>query len=165
MRKKLLATIALVAVLAVAGCGGGSKNSSNSKNSAGGGEAASAATGDIPDNQVFLVYKGPGYSIKYPEGWTKKGSGRDLRFSDKDNSVHLVLGSGQPPVKLSHGRAKLTLRRQGQPNPVTGQRPQLVIDRYVYGKRGRVATLDLATPKGVDNVDAYRLISNSFKWQ
>ena len=160
MLKKLAALIALVAVLAVAGCGGGSSAQQSS-----GGEAASAATGDIPDNQVFLVYKGPGYSLKYPEGWTKKGSARDLRFSDKDNSIHLVVGSGPSPLPLHGGRAKVTIHRVGAPNAVTGKRPLLIIDRYVYGKSGRVAVLDLATPKGVDNVDAYRLISKSFRWQ
>jgi hypothetical protein len=161
MLKKLIAAALVATVLAGAGCGG----SGGSKPSAAQSEAASAATGDIPDNQVFLVYHGPGYSLKYPEGWTKKGSDRDLRFSDKDNSIHLVVGSGRAPVKLVHGRAKVTLKRLGPPNPVTGKRPVLLIDRYFYGKSGRRATLDLATPKGVDNVDAYRLISNSFRWQ
>jgi hypothetical protein len=28
-----------------------------------------------------------------------------------------------------------------------------------------VAILDLATPKGVDNVDAYRRISRSWQWR
>src|SRR5690348_2112104 len=34
-------------------------------------EAQATAAGDIPDNQVFLVFhdKSAGYSIKYPEGW------------------------------------------------------------------------------------------------
>ena len=32
------------------------------------------------------------------------------------------------------------------------------------GPGGRVATVDLGTPAGVDNVDAYRMIIQSFKW-
>ena len=39
-----------------------------------------------------------------------------------------------------------------------------MVDRYVYGQGGKVATLDLGTPQGVDNVDAFRMISESFKW-
>ncbi len=140
----------------------GGSSSSSSSNQA---EAASAASGDIPDNQVFLRYRGPGYSLKYPEGWTKLGSGTSLTFSDKDNSIHLVVRGGAPPVPLHGGRAKVTIHRLGKPNSVTGKRPQLVVDRYVYGHGGKVAVLDLATPKGVDNVDAYRLISESFRWQ
>lgn len=164
LMRRLTALALVVALLVAVGCGG-----SNSKSSSGGGgkqsEAAAAATGDIPDNQVFLTYKGPGYSVKYPEGWTKSGTGKNLTFSDKDNTIHLVLSTGAPPVPLHGGRAKLTIHKLGTPNPVTGKRPQLLIDRYVYGKGGKVAVLDLATPKGVDNVDAYKLISKSFHWQ
>src|SRR5689334_10126853 len=45
-------------------------------------DAASAATGDIPDNQVFLVFtdQAGGFSIKYPEGWTQNGSPRGVTF-------------------------------------------------------------------------------------
>jgi hypothetical protein len=40
-----------------------------------------------------------------------------------------------------------------------------MIDRYYLPGHGRVAVLDLGTPVGVDNVDAYRLISRSFRWR
>jgi len=59
---------------------------------------------------------------------------------------------------------KVTYTTQGQKSPVTGQRPKITVDRYVYFKGGKVATVDLATPVGVDNVDAYRMISESFRW-
>ena len=39
------------------------------------------------------------------------------------------------------------------------------VDRYELGSKGRVATVDLSTPVGVDNVDAFRLISDSFRWR
>ena len=58
----------------------------------------------------------------------------------------------------------MTYTTQGQKSPVTGQRPKISVDRYVYFKGGKVATVDLATPVGVDNVDAYRMISESFRW-
>src|SRR3954468_1441995 len=91
----VLATVAL----AVAGCGS-SKKSSSSASSAGArsAEAASAATGDIPDNQVFLTFRNSaaGYSIKYPEGWTQQGSGTDVAFRDKNNIVRIVVSSGGP---------------------------------------------------------------------
>jgi hypothetical protein len=50
------------------------------------------------------------------------------------------------------------------PNPVTGKRVTLSVDRYYVRKQGRRAVLDLGAPVGVDNVDAYRLISESFRW-
>ncbi|MEA2406055.1 MAG: hypothetical protein QOE69_174 [Thermoleophilaceae bacterium] len=155
-QRLILALCCVILLVVVVGCGGGSAKQS---------EAAAAATGDIPDNQVFLTYRGPGYSLKYPEGWAKSGTGTNLTFADKDNTIHLVTSTGAPPIPVQNGRGKVTIHRLGKPNPVTGKRPDLIIDRYVYTKNGRVAVLDLATPKGVDNVDAYRLISKSFRWR
>jgi hypothetical protein len=157
-------------------------------------EAQSAATGDIPDNQTFLTYGNPsaGYSVKYPEGWAQRGSGGDVTFQDKNNLIHITiarsgaptpasaaaqlarekkgnttLANGKPQtVSLGSGPAvKITYSTQSAPNPVTGKRVTLLVDRYEIGRAGKVATLDLGTPKGVDNVDAYRMISQSFKWQ
>jgi hypothetical protein len=157
-------------------------------------DARSAGTGDIPDNQVFLTYASPhgGFSIKYPEGWTQSGSARNLSFKDKNNVVHIVIAPGpvpnvalvisqlqglkraQPslrftapqPVPVAAGtalRARYTTR--SAPNPVTGKQVTLVVDRYVLGSRGRVAVVDLGTPVGVDNVDAYRMMIRSFRWR
>lgn len=156
-------------------------------------EAASAATGDIPDTQVFLTYKNTSavYSISYPEGWTRNGSGSDLTFSDKNNLIHVVIntaGAASPatvaaemkrlkqseptltfttpaPIQLKSGPAvKATYTTLSAPNPVTGKRVLLIVDRYELSRGGKRATVDLGTPKGVDNVDAYRLIANSFRW-
>jgi hypothetical protein len=127
-------------------------------------EAQAAATGDIPDNQVFLLFRNPqaGYSIRYPEGWARTGSGNDVTFQEKANLVHITVRNGAP-----HGKpgTKTTYSRTSAPDPVTGKRLRLVTDRYEYGNQGKVAVLDLATPVGVDNVDAYRMISESFEWQ
>ena len=196
MTKRRLTLIALpmtIAALAAAGCGS-SGSSSGPTNQASPADATSAATGDIPDNQVFLTFRNSkaGYSISYPEGWTQKGSANVVTFSDKGNAVDVAIVPGppatvasvsaalakqkaseptlaaQPPttVSLKHGPAiKATYTVQGPPDPVTGKRPLLVVDRYVYSHGGKVATVDLRTVKGVDNVDAYRLISNSFSWR
>jgi hypothetical protein len=45
-------------------------------------EANATAAGDIPDNQVFLVFKNStaGYSMKYPKGWARQGSGKRVTF-------------------------------------------------------------------------------------
>jgi hypothetical protein len=186
----LISALALTAVLALGGCGGSSSKSGGGGASSTNSEAASAATGDIPDNQVFLTYRDQslGYSLSYPEGWSRTGSGRDLTFRDKDNSIHLVVSSGAGPtpnavksqlvgggravrtaprrVTLKHGPAiRAAYLQRGPPNTVTDKRPFLSVDRYVYAHGGKVATLDLSTPKGVDNVDAYRMIAGSFRWR
>ena len=128
----------------------------------------------------------------YPEGWTLKGSGADTTISDKNNIVHVVITSGHartmgdllseltalkrtnptlaftPPttVQLTSGVAiKATYTTRSAPNPVTGKSVLLIVDRYELSKAGRRATVDLGTPRGVDNVDAYRKMINSFRWQ
>jgi hypothetical protein len=48
---------------------------------------------------------------------------------------------------------------------VTGKRVTLVVDRYYVWTNGKEAIVDLGTPVGVDNVDAYRMMIASFKWK
>jgi hypothetical protein len=156
-------------------------------------DARSAATGDIPDNQVFLVFtdRAGAFSIKYPEGWTQSGSPRDVTFRDKNNLVHVVIAPGAAPTPTSvagqlnaskqadstlsfHAPQTVTIgsrpvvtavyTTESAPNPVTGKRVKLVVDRYELAGGGRVATVDLGTPVGVDNVDAYRMMIESFRW-
>lgn len=154
-------------------------------------EANAAAAGDIPDNQVFLVFHngGAGYSIKYPEGWAQQGAGDSVVFRDKNNIVRIAVARGPAPtaraVRVELARvggvrvesAPKTLRVSGKPavktvyttvsapNAVTGKRVTLVVDRYYLWRAGRRAVVDLGTPQGVDNVDAYRLMIESFRWR
>jgi hypothetical protein len=168
------------------GCGSSTASASAS-------EAASTATGDIPDNQQFLSFKNPqgGYSISYPEGWARSGNGGNVTFRDKSNTITIKVANGSQPTPasvatelkketatdpcLTPGKpqattagpnqvVKVTYTTEGPQSPVTGKRPTITVDRYVYFKGGKVATVDLATPVGVDNVDAYRMISESFRW-
>jgi hypothetical protein len=154
-------------------------------------EANAAAAGDIPDNQVFLLFRNAraGYSMRYPEGWAQRGVGTTVVFRDKNNIVRIDIGSGAvpraaaierelrglkgatlvsapQPIQLSGGRGyKVVYMTESAPNAVTGKRVTLVVDRYYLGRGSRRAVVDLATPKGVDNVDAYRLMIESFRWR
>jgi len=153
-------------------------------------EANSAAAGDIPDNQVFLAFsnRAAGYSMKYPEGWAQQGSGDRVTFRDKNNIVRIVVGAGAAPshasvqadvahlgnAQIQAGAQQMTISgkpafkvvysTESAPNAVTGKRVKLVVDRYYLWKGGRRAVVDLGTPEGVDNVDAYRLMIESFRW-
>ena len=196
-RRSVAWSLTVAAALAAGGCGGSGKSSQRGSTGAGAlsAEAQSAATGDIPDNQAFLVFHNSpgGYSIKYPEGWTRTGSGKDVTFEDKSNLVHVVVGSGSAPTPESASSQLTRLKRssaslvvvsaprqvtiggarviksaystRSAPNPVTGKSVTLVVDRYQLSSGGKVATVDLGTPRGVDNVDAYRLMIESFKWR
>jgi hypothetical protein len=208
--KLLLGLFVLAALGALAGCGSGghagaplqttaaktaTTSSSTGTTSASGpgalqAEANSAAVGDIPDNQVFLVFRsGAGYSMKYPEGWAQQGSGDRVTFRDKNNVARIVVAAGPAPttadvqadvarlggahvqsapqaITVSGAPAfKVVYSTESSPNAVTGKRVKLVVDRYYLSKGGGRAVVDLGTPEGVDNVDAYRLMIESFRWK
>jgi hypothetical protein len=157
-------------------------------------DAKSAATGDIPDSQNFLTLNAPKLRISmiYPEGWTVQEAASRVSIKDKNNLVQISVSHGTAPtaasvqaqlaalkqstpnltagptqaISLKSGPAvKATYTTQSAPNPVTGKQVTLTVDRYVLEHRGRVAIVDLGTPVGVDNVDAYKRMIESFKWQ
>jgi hypothetical protein len=154
-------------------------------------EANSAATGDIPDNQVFISFRdaSAAYSMKYPEGWAQQGAGRRVTFRDKNNIVRVVVTpgasptaasvrtdlrrltgahvrSGPQPLTISGSRAfKVVYTTASARNAVTGKRVTLEVDRYYLSRAGKEAIVDLGTPVGVDNVDAYRSMIESFRWR
>jgi hypothetical protein len=154
-------------------------------------EARAAATGDIPDNQVFLRYAntGAGYSMKYPEGWAQQGSGGTVTIRDKNNIVRIVaapggvatpanarkdlqgiagatITSGPLATTVSgHPAVKVVYTTQSAANAVTGKKLALVVDRYYLWHGSKRAVVDLGTPQGVDNVDAYRMMIQSFTWK
>jgi hypothetical protein len=111
---------------------------------------------------------------------------------DKNNLVRIALSRGSTPttasvqtqlaalkratptltastareISLKSGPAvKATYTTQSAPNPVTGKQVTLTVDRYELARAGRVAVIDLGTPVGVDNVDAYKRMIESFKWR
>jgi hypothetical protein len=192
--KLLVPVAAVSLAIAGCGSSNSSSSSTGpASSSAASAETQSAAQGDIPDNQKFLRYKNPqaGYSIKYPEGWAQKGTGNLVTVSDKGNSVKIAVTRGAVPTvasvtaQLQKEAAKdptlkpgtpqqlkvgpnqaihVVYHVQGPANPVTGKKPTLMVDRYVLESKGGVATVDQSSPVGVDNVDAYRLIIESFQW-
>lgn len=142
---------------------------------------------------MFLVFRNAvGYSIRYPEGWLQRGSRQIVTFQDRSNRVRIVASDGPAfsvasvstdlaalrsanasfhasaptAVSLPAGRAfKVTYTTESAPDPVTNKRLTLAVDRYYFSKGGKRAILDLGAPKGVDNVDAFRLIVKSFGWR
>ncbi len=197
-RWERLAALALIAALfAAAGCGSSKKKasppasstttpsttsttSSSTTSAPSGpgaltGEAKSAATGDIPDNQVYVLFANPagGYSMKYPEGWAQNGSGPKVVFQDKNNLARVVIQAGPRPTAASvradmvalHKKVPSLLFQAAQartiagapallvvystesaPNPVTNKRVTLGVDRYYLWHNGKVAIVDLGSP-------------------
>jgi hypothetical protein len=151
------------------------------------GEAGSASAGDIPDNQVFVRFSGPSFSLKVPEGWARSTAHGATTFRDKNNIVRVVVQTGAPPTVASMtaelardtkatvhtqphairlgGSAAVaaTYTTRSAANAVTGKSVTLTVDRYELGANGKRAVVDLGTPVGVDNVDAYRLMIESLR--
>ena len=127
--------------------------------------------------------------MKYPEGWAQQGTAGRVTFRDKNNIVRVVVAAGAAPtaasvrtdlgrlkgarvqsgpqrLKISGASAfKVVYTTQSAPNAVTGKRVTLTVDRYYLSHAGKEAIVDLGTPVGVDNVDAYRLMIESFRWR
>jgi hypothetical protein len=140
---------------------------------------------------VFLRFDDPaaGYSMKYPEGWAQQGSASTVTIRDKNNIVRVVVTPGgsatpadarkdiagvagasivtgpQSTTVSGNPAVKVVYTTQSAANPVTGKRLTLVVDRYYLSHGGKRAVVDLGTPQGVDNVDAYRLMIESFTWK
>jgi len=149
--------------------------------------------GDIPDNTVFVPYhsaKG-GWTVTVPEGWGRTTKGTSVTFTDKLNTVQVDAQPGAPvtpasakktdvpalanstraftltsvtQVTLPAGRAVLiSYQANSDPNPVTGKQYRLDVLRYELFHAGTRTTLTLLSPVGADNVDPWRIVTQSLK--
>lgn len=154
--------------------------------------SGATAAGDIPDDAVFLTYTGtsPRFSIQYVEGWQVSQQPNGVVIRDKDSSETVaVVAATDPRGFLSstdlpdlQSRSGFKLLEQDEvkvgaasyqhlvfqllapPDPVTGKQVPSTVDRYyVPGPLG-LALISLSTPDGVDNVDAFRQMIQSFSW-
>jgi hypothetical protein len=150
-------------------------------------EVAATSAGDIPDNQVFVVYPGKAFTMKFPEGWAQTGSGTNVTFRDKNNIVRVAIVPGSKPTVTTVRQELATLKgarvtgtptpvtinglsgvkviyeSRSAPNAVTGKRVTLSVDRYELAGGGKRVIADLGSPVGVDNVDGYRLMIQSLR--
>lgn len=181
--------LALAALLAA--CGGPSSSNSGST-------AAKEFNppGDIPDDQVFVDYTDSSgrVTIKVPEGWAQSDTADGVSFTDKLNTIQLVvLDASQQPTEdtvksddlpqlqrslsnFSGGEVSsvdragstailATYEADGPKDEVTGKTVTDAFERYVYFKDGIEAVLILSGPTGADNVDPWRLVSDSLRWK
>jgi hypothetical protein len=151
--------------------------------------------GDIPDNQVYVPFSPPGggFSVKVPEGWARSRNGTATTFTDKLNSIRIetqqaaappTVASGTrelPKIKATaHGfvpgkvttvgrkagqAVRITYRADSAQDPVTGKTVADAVERYEFWHSGRTVVLTLSGPTGADNVDPWKLVSDSLRWQ
>ena len=150
--------------------------------------------GDIPDTQVFVPTtdeQGP-FTIRVPEGWGRNDTSDVTTFSDNFNSVQLRVTSSPAPTESSAQRDEvpaiqsvtpgfaldtistvqrkagaavlITYRADSAPNAVTGKVIKLAVERYEFWQDGKEAIVVLSGPVGADNVDPWKIITDSFAW-
>jgi hypothetical protein len=150
--------------------------------------------GDIPDTQVFVDYASKlGFSMKVPEGWARSDRQDGASFIDKldgvvitesklaaaptiDNvksdyvpslkkSVRAIKIGKIEAAKLPAGTAvRLAYSSNSDVNPVTNKQVRLENERFLFFKDGRLVSVEFYAPLGADNVDQWRLMSRSFRW-
>jgi hypothetical protein len=138
--------------------------------------------GDIPDNQVFVPYTPADgrFTVTVPEGWARTADGTAVVFTDKFNSIRVeamsrpqaptatsVTTDELPALRSLHGfraGAVTSAHRTAGEVVLTGKRITESVERYDYWHDGTEAVLTLSGPKGADNVDPWRTVTDSFRW-
>ncbi|WP_432840765.1 hypothetical protein [Dactylosporangium sp. CA-092794] len=181
-RVSRLVPVGVAAVLVLAGCGGP------------GPAADTGGAGDVPGGQAYVEYRPPGnrYTIQVPQGWARTESAGTATFTDKLNTITVALGSrpaapdvvsgtsdldalrGTTPgftpgtvstVERPAGEALLVTYRADAPaDPVTGTVVNDDVERYQFWRDTNLLTVTLAGPHGSDDVDAWRIVTESVRW-
>lgn len=136
---------------------------------------------------------GGGYSVKIPEGWSRTAAGTSTSFTDKLNriEVSMVAAPTQPTIasitskdvpsvnskvsKFTMGKVTSVLRGGGRailltyqgdstPDQVTGKVIRDAFERYAFYRAGKRVDLTLSGPTNADNVDPWRIVSDSLRW-
>jgi hypothetical protein len=134
------------------------------------------------------------YTIKVPEGWARTTSGGAISFTDKLNTIRVetvpaaaaptvasATSTEQPQIAQTAsgykaGKVTLVSRKSGPavlityqatsaPNAVTGKTIGLAVERYELWKNGTEAIVTLSGPTGADNVDPWKIVTDSFTWK
>jgi len=134
-----------------------------------------------------------GFSITAPEGWSRTTSKHGVNFTDKLNTVQVswAAASSAPTVKSAHadevpllqqtvrafsltsvklatlpaGPAVLiSYQDNSEPNRVTGKQYRQDVLRYELFHAGMQVDVTLLSPVGADNVDPWRIVTESFTW-
>lgn len=132
-------------------------------------------------------------TISTPEGWARTTTGDSVTFTDKLNTVIAswqpaskapTVASAQGtevPTIASAARAfqigtvtatslpagpavLITYQANSEPNAVTGKQYRQDVQRYELFHRGREVVVTLLSPVGADNVDPWRIVTESLKW-
>jgi hypothetical protein len=136
---------------------------------------------------------GGAFSVKVPEGWARTEAGGAVSFTDKLNTIRMetaamaaaptpasVTSTELPAIEKTASNFKAgsvttvsrtagdavlaTYQADSPPNAVTGKVIPLGIERYEFWRNGTSVVLTLSGPVGADNVDPWKIVTDSFVW-
>jgi hypothetical protein len=191
---RALAAGAVVLAVGTAACGSSSSSggSTNAANPAAADSAPPGDIPDN-QAFVRFTPPGAGFSLKVPEGWAQRRAGGTITFTDKLNAIRIesrkaalpltvAAARGGEVARLSQtvkgfrsGKVSTVTRKAGTAvrvtylataatNTITGKTGTDAVERYVFFHNGREVVLTLSGPKGADNVDPWRLVTDSVRW-
>ena len=143
---------------------------------------------------VAFTPPGGGFSVKIPEGWASSTAGATTTFTDKLNQVQVtaakvdvaptvvsvtatdgpalkaqvpqfVLGTVSTVTRQAGPAVLVTYQGDSPPNPVTGKVVRDAFERYIFFHAGSRVDLTLSGPTNADNVDPWRTVTDSLRWQ
>jgi len=142
---------------------------------------------------VAYTPPGGGFTVKVPEGWARSSAGGAVTFTDKLNTIRVESKAAQAPLTARDARqtevpklassvsgfrrgtvtavarkagtaVRITYLAKAKADPVTGKTGQDAVERYVFFHNGKDVILTLSGPKGADNVDPWKIVTDSVTW-
>jgi len=134
------------------------------------------------------------FSLKVPEGWARSEAAGVVSFTDKLNTIRIestpapsaptvdsatrtevpaiqaaATNFENPKVATVDRKAGpavlVTYRADAPPDAVTAKVVHDEVERYEFWRNGTEVVLTLSGPMGADNVDPWRIVTDSFAWR
>jgi hypothetical protein len=134
------------------------------------------------------------YEVKVPEGWARKDGTDTVTFSDKFNAITIdtmvvaqaptvqsvqatdvqkltasarcfELGKVSTVTRPAGSAILITYKADAPPDAVTGKVVRDDVERYIFWKNGTEVVFTLAGSAGSDNVDPWKIVTESFTWR
>jgi hypothetical protein len=134
------------------------------------------------------------FVVQVPQGWARSVTGSAVVFTDKFNSVRIESMPRSQAPDVASARAQevsqlqssvpgfragqvtmvqrsagpvvlITYQASSAPDAVTGKSVTEAVERYEFWRGGQEVVLTLSAPQGADNVDPWRTVTDSFRWQ
>jgi hypothetical protein len=191
MNTRSVAAAAAALALGVAGCGSSATHSATVAPNAK--EVSPPGDIPDNQAFVAYRPPGAGFAVKVPEGWARTRAGGVTTFTDKLNSVQMQTVPAAVALTAREARTRevprlarsvpgfraktvsavtrtagpavrIAYEARSPVDPVTGRSHTDAVERYVFFHRGRDVVLTLSGPKGADNVDPWRIVTDSLRY-